>query len=221
MEKRRDRRSGRNPWLSIPAADYLGHMDSPDVDQLSILAGILRGALERLRPESLLVLGCSTGNGFEHIDPAVTRRVTGIDINGEYLIQLRDRFPRPAFDLTLRAQDVARVAFPAEAFDVAHCALLFEYVDWRSLLPRLARALRGGGTLSLVVQRPSPTVPAVTPSAFRSLRRLEPLFAFVDPDEVVRAARPLGLGLRRRHAVDAKQRKALLAMELCRNIRAT
>jgi len=209
MEKRRDRRSGRNPWLSIPAADYLGHMDSPDVDQLSILAGILRGALERLRPESLLVLGCSTGNGFEHIDPAVTRRVTGIDINGEYLIQLRDRFPRPAFDLTLRAQDVARVAFPAEAFDVAHCALLFEYVDWRSLLPRLARALRGGGTLSLVVQRPSPTVPAVTPSAF------------VDPDEVVRAARPLGLGLRRRHAVDAKQRKALLAMELCRNIRAT
>jgi hypothetical protein len=28
-----------------------------------------------------VVLGCATGNGFEHIDPLVTRRVVEIDIN--------------------------------------------------------------------------------------------------------------------------------------------
>ena len=203
-----------NPWLGIPAADYLGHMGSPEVDQLSVLAGIMRGALERLRPRSLLVLGCATGNGFEHINPAVTRQVTGVDISAEYLDHLRQRFPHPGFDLTLECEDVAACALPIGAFDLVHCALLFEYVDWRPLLPRLVRALRPGGALSVVLQRPSPMVPAVTPSPFSSLRRLESLFEFVDAEELVRAARACGLEPRRRSELAAKQGKAFLALEL-------
>lgn len=52
-------------------------MSSPEVDQLSVLSGLLKDALERFRPRDFLLLGCSTGNGLEHVDPVVTRSVTG------------------------------------------------------------------------------------------------------------------------------------------------
>jgi len=184
-----------NPWLTIPAADYLGHMGSPVVDQLSVLSTILEVALDQHRPRSLLVIGCATGNGFEHIDPAVTRKVTAVDLNPEYLDHLRRRFPDPAFELTLRCQDAAGCEYADAAFDLVHAGLVLEYLDWRVLLPRLARTLRPGGVLSLVLQLPSPTVPAVTPSPFPSLCRLETLFRFVDPGKLIPLARAQGHAL--------------------------
>lgn len=63
----------RNPWLEIPAADYVGHMVGPEVGQLPVLSRLLREALEQFRPHDLLLLGCSTGNGLAHVDPTVTR----------------------------------------------------------------------------------------------------------------------------------------------------
>jgi hypothetical protein len=50
----------RNPWLDIPASDYLGHMSSPEVDQLSLLSGLFREALERFRPADVLLLESKT-----------------------------------------------------------------------------------------------------------------------------------------------------------------
>jgi SAM-dependent methyltransferase len=201
-----------NPWLSIPARDYLGHMASPEVDQLSVLVAIFRSTVGKCRPGSLLVLGCSTGNGWEHIDPAVTRRVVGIDVNDEYLAVLRERLPSPVFDLELRCEDLATADLPSGEFDLVHGALILEYVDWRPLLPRLTQALRPAGTLSIVLQLPSPTLPAITPSAYPSLRRLEPLFRFVEPGNLLAAAQSLGFRVQERCEVLTPSGKALLAL---------
>ena len=81
-----------NPWLTISAEDYEAHMASPEVGQLQVLNQLFKVVLEEHRPESMAVLGCSTGNGFEHIDPSTTRRVVGIDINPSYLAVARKRF---------------------------------------------------------------------------------------------------------------------------------
>jgi ABC-type sugar transport system substrate-binding protein len=35
-------------------------------------------------------VGCAAGNGFEHVDPRVTRTVVGIDINPDYLARIVD-----------------------------------------------------------------------------------------------------------------------------------
>lgn len=121
---------------------------------------------------AVLILGCSTGNGLEHVDATVTRRVTGVDINPEYLQRLAERFPDPGFALELRCTDVADDTFEAEGFDLVHAALILEYVEWPSLLPRLAETLRPGGTFSVVLQRPSESSPVVTPTEFTSLRSL-------------------------------------------------
>jgi len=68
----------RNPWLDIPAGDYVGHMSTPEVAQSEVLNRVLRNSLRRTRPLRVLVLGGSAGNGLEHVGPAVTSHVIGI-----------------------------------------------------------------------------------------------------------------------------------------------
>ncbi|MBI3402275.1 MAG: class I SAM-dependent methyltransferase [Acidobacteria bacterium] len=186
----------RNVWLDIPAADYVRHMSSPEVDQLSALSRLLREALERFRPRDLLLLGCSTGNGLDQVDPAVTHRVTGVDINPEYLARVRAQFPNPGFELMLHCADVMTYAFVADAFDLVHCALLFEYLEWPALMREIGRTTRIGGGLSVVLQRPSDVAPAVTRTKYPSLLQLERLFRFVEPEAVVAHARTWGFELR-------------------------
>src|SRR5262245_57722996 len=135
----------RNPWLDIPESDYVAHMSSPMVDQRPVLNRLLRDVLETVRPRTLLVLGCSTGNGLEHVDREVTSRVTVVDVNPAYLRRLAERFPNPDFELEIRCADLIDCAFEPEAFDLVHAALVLEYVEWSSLLPRLGVTLAPRG----------------------------------------------------------------------------
>jgi SAM-dependent methyltransferase len=184
-----------NPWLDIPETDYVAHMSSREVDQYRVLNQLLRDVLATVRPGTALVLGCSTGNGLEHIDPAVTSRVVAVDINPRYLRRLVERFPHPGFDLRAQCADLETCQWEAAAFDLVHAALVFEYVDWSALLCRVAAALRPAGVLSVVLQRPSIDKPAVTPTRFRSLRSLESIFRFADPDALVAQATSHGLAV--------------------------
>ena len=188
-----------NPWLDISEADYVGHMNSPAVGQRPVLSRLLGDALETVRPNTLLVLGCSTGNGLEHVNPTVTSRVVVVDVNPRYLLRLRERFPNPTFELDLWSGDVIDIALGRQAYDLVHAGLIFEYVEWPVLLPRIAAALRPGGVLSVILQAPSASSPAVTPTTFTSLRKLESLFRFVEPMSLVDAARGEGLTLHARH----------------------
>jgi SAM-dependent methyltransferase len=128
-----------------------------------------------------------------------------VDINPEFLRLLRERLPNPRFHLDVQCGDLNEIALGQGAFDLVHAGLVFEYVEWPVVLPRAARALRRGGVLSVVLQAPSVSSPAVTPTPFVSLRSLEPLFRFVEPDALVEAARGDGLALqtRRREALPA------------------
>lgn len=180
-------------------ADYVGHMSSPAVGQRPVLGRLLGEALEAVRPDAVLVLGCSTGNGLEHVSSAVTSRVVVVDVNPTYLRRLRERFPNPSFNLDVRSGDVIDVELEQEAYDLAHAGLILEYVEWPVLLPRVARALRTGGVLSVIIQVPSASGPAVTPTMFSSLRKLESLFRFVEPTALVDGARGQGLNLKARH----------------------
>ncbi len=205
-----------NPWLDIPEADYVGHMSSPTVNQRPVLGRLLGDALDVVRPQTLLVLGCSTGNGLEHVNPAVTSRVTVVDLNPAYLRRLRERFPNPGFALDVRCADLADVVLEREAFDLVHAGLVLEYVEWPGLLPRMAATLKSGGVLSVVLQLPSPSSPAVTPTTFTSLRSLESLFRFVEPTAFVEAARGEGLTLGNRRTEPLAAGKAFEVLRFVR-----
>lgn len=204
--------STRNPWLDVPAADYIGHMNSPEVDQISILNRLFREALERFLPADVLLLGCATGNGLDRIDPSVTRGVTVVDINPEYLARLRDQCPRPPFELTVECGDVMTREFRPDAHDLVYCGLLFEYIDWPRLIPAIGISLRDGGGFSIVLQRPSLVSPAVTPTPFASLARLEAVFRVVEPSAVVAVARAAGLELQLQRAQPLRSGKVFDVM---------
>jgi SAM-dependent methyltransferase len=182
-----------NPWLQIPASDYLDHMSNPAVGQRPVLNRLFAEALSASRPRAVLAAGCSTGNGLEHLDPRVTRRVTCVDLNPAYLQAMTELMKdRPEVDFRLMCGDIATCPLPG-SFNLVHAALLLEYVEWERVLPRLAGTLSKTGTLSLVIQRRSEVTPAVTPSPFMSLLALEPIFRFVDSGALIDAASAINL----------------------------
>jgi SAM-dependent methyltransferase len=201
-----------NPWLHVPATDYERHMNSPAVGQRERLHALVGDVLTRTQPRSALLLGCATGNGLEHFDPAVTDRVVGIDLNGEYLRCFEERFPRGRIRLETRCADLDTCAIESSAFDLVHAALVLEDVAWPSVLSRAVDGSRPGGILSVVLQRPSTESPAVTPSPYPSLRALERIFRFVDPDALGARATELGLQCERRRTEPLPSGKAFCVL---------
>ena len=99
---------------------------------------------------------------------------------------------------------------------MVHAALVLEYIEWSSLLPRIASTLKPGGVLSVVLQLPSATSPAVTPSPYGSLQALESLFHFVAPDVLIEAARGEGLRLTSRRSEPLPSGKAFEVLRFLR-----
>jgi SAM-dependent methyltransferase len=190
------KRSSPNPWLSVPAEEYEGHMGSPSVGQLPFLSRVFEEFLRELRPASVAVVGCATGNGFDRIDAAVTARVVGIDINPAYLEILRERYGTSLPGLELICADAASCDLPKASMDLVHCALIFEYVDAEALISRAAGWLREGGALTAVLQLPS-AHGKVSAGASPAVMRLAPCIELVDPDDLGRMAEEAGFRLER------------------------
>jgi len=194
-----------NPWLEIPADDYEGHM--AQVGQLQALDRILAEVLAEVRPARLALPGCTTGNGLEHVDSDVTELVLGIDLNPRYLRTLQRRFGALR-GLHLLCADLARCSFRPAVFDLVHAALLLEYVDPGAVVPEMARWLRPGGTLSVVLQLPSKESAPVSETPYTSLKALAPLLHLVPPEELERIATGCGLSLERSWRVPLPRGKA-------------
>jgi ubiquinone/menaquinone biosynthesis C-methylase UbiE len=183
----------RNPWLDIPLADYEGHMALPEMDQATLLADIFARALRDYPPSSIAVMGCAGGNGFDRIDPHITTRVVGIDLNPTYLQQTRQRFEGKFQALELIHANIEHDSLPFQPVHLIFAALVLEYVDVAKSLPRLRGMLEKGGILITVAQVPSAAIPAVTPSPFASLKALELILSWVDPAALRAIAKDCGL----------------------------
>jgi SAM-dependent methyltransferase len=181
-----------NPWLTIPWQDYEGHMSHPAVKQSQFLSEVFRDAMRRYEPESLVALGCATGNGFENIDPNVSKRVVAVDINPKYLDILQDRFRSLIPNLECICDDVVTCALETEGYDLAHCALIFEYLEPSILIDKIKRWLRQGGVLVVVLQLPSAKSGRVTKTQFKSLKSLETIMRLVEPGYLKRLLDEIG-----------------------------
>ncbi|MBI3526595.1 MAG: class I SAM-dependent methyltransferase [Betaproteobacteria bacterium] len=183
----------KNPWLGIPLSDYEGHMALPEVAQARLLADVFAGQLEIHKPRSLAMLGCAGGNGFERIAPEVTRRVVGVDLNGQYLNEVRARFGAKFERLELVEGDIQTDAVAFASVDLMYAALVLEYVNVEVTLGRMRDFLNPGGVLVTVVQLPGTDLPAVTPSPYSSLEALEAVMQFVAPKDLLVIAKSNGL----------------------------
>ncbi len=181
-----------NPWLTIPASEYEAHMGDPNVDQLQFLGRILGEALEAYRPESVAVLGCATGNGFERIDLAATKKIFGIDINKQYLEIASKRHSHRLEGLSLVCSDLFHWKPSAEVFDLVYAALIFEYLEPELLLERIQRSLKPDGKLVVVFQLAN-YGGAVSCAGYSGLRSLEETISLVEPESFRDSARSADL----------------------------
>ena len=169
-----------NPWLAVPLHEYEDHMNSEPVGQLAVLGEAFAEALRHCRPESAIVLGIAGGNGLAHIDPQVTRRVCGIDINPDYLDAVRQRFAAVS-GLELHCLDLAESPAQLDPARLVHAALIFEYGGLGRCLDNALALVAPGGTLSVVLQLPSATEEAVGSNAPASLQALRHNLQLIDP----------------------------------------
>jgi len=206
-----------NPWLTIPLADYEGHMGSPEVDQSALLSELFSAVLIRHRPRSLAVLGCAGGNGFDQIDPVTTERIFAIDINPTYTAEVFTRYRSRLPGLRALTLDIQTCVVPAIPVDLVHAGLVLEYVDVACVIPKIASMLVRGGTFHTVLQLPSNSMPSVSSTRFTSLQRLTPSMQLVSPDELTSVALEAGLCLRDKEFAQSRAGKKFAVLTFERN----
>ena len=168
-----------NPWLSIPLADYEGHMGSEQVQQLSALSELFNRALEVCSPETVAVLGIAGGNGLERASRPPIQRIVGVDINAQYLDEVRRRFGS-RLNLELCCVDLSQEELDVAAMDLVHAALLFEHAGLGRALDNAVSLVAPDGKLSVVLQLPDGERQPVTPTPYASMQHLGRGFSLID-----------------------------------------
>jgi hypothetical protein len=171
-----------HPWLTVPLRDYEAHMSSEQVAQLGPLSEMFGEALRSFQPKSVAILGVAGGNGIERIDSSITQRVCGIDINPEYLSAVRQRHAGVP-GLELHCLDLVEQSVDLPAVEMVHAALIFEHAGLETCLDNAVCLVAPGGVLSVILQLPSTTEPAVGSSPVASVQAHRNSFHFVDVDE--------------------------------------
>jgi len=187
-----------NPWAVVPAADYERHMGPEGVDQLAPLSAIFQEVYAAAQPDRLLLLGCTAGNGLEHVNPAVTKRIVGVDVNLQYLGVARQRFMGLGARLELYCGEAEKFRAAPGSFDLVHAALLFEYLHPEVLVRRIAEWLAPEGTCSVVVQLPGGEGP---PAPTRTMQLIAKAMRLVPPEELTRLFEHYGLPRKRAKTV--------------------
>jgi SAM-dependent methyltransferase len=193
-----------NPWTVVPAADYERHMGPEGVDQLAPLSALFQEVYLAAQPDRVLVLGCATGNGLEHVNPAVTQNVVGVDVNLQYLGIARQRFMHLGAKLELFCTEAEKFRSSPGAFNLVHAALVFEYLHPEVLVRRISEWLAAEGTCSVVLQLPGGKAPR---APTRTMQIIEQAMKLVPPDELTRLFEHYGLPRKRAKTVPLKHGK--------------
>ena len=203
-----------SPWLDIPNDEYEAHMSAPHVGQRQALDEIFSEAVRRLQPRALLVAGCGAGGNWDAVDPLVTTRVTGVDLNPLYLQELQLRYGTRLPGLETVCADICTLDLHEQTYDLIVAALLFEYIDVRVGLERLSGLLNPDGVLLCVLQHHSQSSTMVSSTPYESLQRLECVMDLVDFGEFQSCARDLGLVVHHDRTIPLPGSKAFRVFEL-------
>ena len=182
-----------NPWLNIPASDYEGHMNLPEVDQLSFLATEFKQALKRNICTSVAYFGCATGNGIEYIDPEITKRLTVIDLNPEYLEILRSRYRKLVPHIEIVQADLNNLDMQNPNYDVIFASLIFEYLEPFSLLQKITSWLSANGKMIVILQQPDINNKIVSETPYKSLNSLKSIMKLHHASDFITLASQAGL----------------------------
>jgi len=168
-----------NPWLHIPPDDYEKHM--LEVGQAQALNKLCSQALEKYSPERFALIGCSTGNGLEHVNSIITKATFAVDINADYLRKTKEKYQGKIENLNCIHADIQNEEPPLSHIDLFFVGLVLEYVNPEITLRKLIRYLRDQGVITIVIQRSNQTS-FVSKTNFKSLQKLSSISKEVDEE---------------------------------------
>jgi len=196
-----------NPWKEIPLSDYEGHMTLPEVGQSSMLADEFTNLLKTYRSNSVAVIGCAGGNGFDEAFQSGVERIVGIDINHDYLVETKSRYEGKFSELDVYCANVEDELPDISPVDMIYAALIFEYVDVKKTLSSLKKICKKGGVLAVLLQLPKEGLSNVSPSPFTSLGQLTSIMRLVPPSEIRELAKDIGFSLESEKTITLKSQK--------------
>jgi len=200
----------RNPWLEISSSDYENHM--LEVGQTKVLSNLTKNCLDKYQPESFAILGCTTGNGLEHINPEITSTVHAIDINSEFLAITKEKFGHKITNLKTYNLDIEKDELPFRNVDVFFIGLVLEYVDPFNSLKKIIQSLNRSGVLMLVIQKNIQTT-IVTKTKYKSLEKLEDISNEVNEAEIHKFILSENMELMNRKTIELTINKSFIILE--------
>lgn len=200
----------KNPWLEIPLSDYENHM--LEVGQAQALNKIIKQSLERYLPENFALLGCSTGNGLEHIKSEITKKVFAIDINSDYLKKTKENFKNRINRLEIINADIQNDEVPIKNVDLFFVGLVLEYVDPETVLEKIINLLSKNGILLIVIQKSTNTT-FVSKTKYKSLEKLADISNEVNEKEINSLIQSQNMKLINRDEIELTNNKSFIRLD--------
>ncbi len=119
-----------NPWEEISLDDYENHMSLDSVKQLQTMNKIKGKQFEAYPVSTAMVLGVAGGNGLEHVSRDKYWTVYGVDINGDYLRTVSERYADLSDVLKCLKVDLIRDADQLPETQLLIANLLIEYIGY-------------------------------------------------------------------------------------------
>lgn len=119
-----------NPWKEIDLSDYENHMSLDSVYQLQILNEMMREQFEEYDIDTIMILGIAGGNGLEHINKEKIRKVYGIDVNPNFLLECKRRYDELGDMLETICVDLLEDNLQLPCCDLLVANLLVEYIGY-------------------------------------------------------------------------------------------
>ncbi len=119
-----------NPWKYIKLSDYENHMKLDSVMQLQSLNEMMKKQLNAYPVKSVMILGAAGGNGLEHIKSEKYSAVYAVDINSEYLREVRKRYKELKGTLECLCVDLSGEVSGLPTADLIIANLLIEYIGY-------------------------------------------------------------------------------------------
>lgn len=140
-----------NPWVQIPLSSYENHMKLEDVLQLQTLNSIMKEQICEFPISSVAILGIAGGNGLEHVNSPRIKKVYGVDINEEYLMQCKLRYDYLTSSFEVIKMDLMSQDDSLPFVDLIVANLLVEYIGIDNFVKHVHRS--SPSFVSVVIQQ--------------------------------------------------------------------
>ena len=130
----------RNPWEEISLEDYENHMRLDSVRQLQALDVLMKEQFEAYPVRTAMVLGAAGGNGLGHVRPEKYDTVYCVDINGEYLRAIPERYAGLSDTLRCLRLDLVKESGKLPRAGLVIANLLIEYIGYAAFRDAVCRA---------------------------------------------------------------------------------